>query len=576
LRGVIEHNKTDGGDDEKVSQRQPGLRYRSQQDEQNAQITDGTSKRTLSAPFKGNSFAIQHFVEKVTYRRSLFGSDRSPKKIPGRLLRLLSRSKNPILSQEFSRLLSGHEHAAKRVMKRRSRTEMFHRDLRDLLVQIRSSTLHFVRCIKIHGESSSIPDASLVLKQIQYAGLHPAAISIGELVRLSSRFQEKEKIEAAFVLTKWAIPIVARIKLQNNMTAASTKLSTWFRCRQARRRYETQIFAACIIARWIRVLLTEKGLALGRNVVSLPLSQDDSTQSSCRKVRTHDSTMDTLVQHSNVDDEAMQKAKADEEANSWKLLVEELQQNIMHAQMHNESMEAEYEERLADYEQEVLGLRQQLAVCEGEKAALRAEMVSSEEKVNNLKDEIRGLQESHKSYLEKVLRAVDKANAGHSKSIEAIKRSRDCHLARLEAEIESLRQRQKMIDLSPSQKSEKITRLARKLEKVMSPIFILDQLSVASSDPVQVDTIEERISSRARGILYRLEDLCAISQDNSTSNDDKVQLLDMQRRLECAYEEIDLLSSAIDNSSNRIVTAPADSTKKRQGVRKVISKSLDV
>jgi myosin heavy subunit len=522
---------------------------------------------TSNFSLKGNSFTIRHFAETVTYERSLFGSDRIPKKIPSRLLRLLSGSKNPILSQEFGRLLSGHEYAAKRVIKRRSRTETFNRELRDLMVQIRSCRLHFVRCIKMHGVSRSSPEAFRVLQQIQYAGLHAAALSVGELGALCDHFEKAKQIEAAFVLTAWAVKIVARLKHRREIWYASSKLSSWFRCRVARKRYDAKKHAAVTIARWIRY----------KTRVLRSLTADDKAQSSSLVGQPRGSSNEIFGEHPDAKSHSgktygssKKMSVENPEAKSMKLLVEELQQNILHLEMHNQGMEIEFEERLAEYELEVLVLRQQLEVSNKEKAALRTEMEASDRNVRSLKDEIRRLQESHKGYLEKVVRAVEKANAEHSKSVEAMKQSRDYHLAQLEAEVESLRQRQSLADLTPSKKHEKIKRLARKLEKIMSPTFISEQLSSASSRPIPVDTIEECVSSNARNILYRLEDLCAISQGDCTSQEANVEVNDMDRRLVCAYEEIEMLSSELRRQNK------AASPKKRRGIRTILSKSVDV
>lgn len=497
-------------------------------------IETTSAPSSLISADKVGQFTVKHFVQDITYDAEFLLVDRLPHRIPGRLLRLLSESKNPILSQEFGRLLSGHENAAKRAIKRRCVTEVFQRDLRDLLVHIKSSKLHFVRCIKMTRNNSTRVDHLLISKQIRYGGLVPCASSTEALLRDHEKAEEREQTRAALVLTRWAGRKAKRLLLDRMIDSAATRLTSWFLCHHQRRRFLSRRAAASVIARYIKRMREvrassvdpwkkDEESSLRENSQSLEcldeLKERKSNRMSSSVVEPEENEVDlppTSVFETSASKfpatENSATQQGNDETRHLRLLVEELQQNILHAEMHNQSMEVEYEERLSEYEREVLVLRQQLAAFESEKAILKGEVEASTGNVESLKEGIRGLQESHKGYLEKVMRAVEKANMEHNHELEEMKRARDSQIAQLQAEIDSLRRRQKIFDLSPDDKRKKVSRLARKLEKMLSPISIANQLSDTNGKKASdVDYIEERISSKARNLLYRLEDLSTVN-----------------------------------------------------------------
>lgn len=427
--------------------------------------------------------------------------------------------------------MSGHENAAKRAIKRRSVTEVFHRDLRDLFVQTKSTKLFFIRCIKMKSDDSKRLDHAKIAKQIRYGGLVSFASSVEALLEKCERAEESERARAAIILTQWAGQRVASLVLDRAINKSATIIVAWFRSYQERRRYMARKAAACVIMKYARRMFI--------NRVPVP-SVDEENEEPDKGARAHYvvTLKDTDVQDILVSEqdervllnenesitaksqvnELIDTQNGNEEGRHLRLLVAQLKQNVLHAEMHNQDIEIEYEERLSEYEREVLVLRQQLAAYESEKAALKGEIEASTGNVESLKEGIRSLQESHKGYLEKVMRAVEKANVEHRNAIEAMKRTRDARIAQLRAEIDSLRKRHEVFDLSPREKHKKVYRLARKLEKHLSPISIASQLSKVQGKVLDEDDIERCISSKARNLIYRMEDLLSVPQAANDSS----------------------------------------------------------
>lgn len=249
-----------------------------------------------------------------------------------------------------------------------------------------------------------------------------------------------------------------------------------------------------------------------------------------------------------------------DEKNQLQQRVKDLHQNIVQvtteAELHNQEMEADFEERLAAYEQEVLTLQEQLRTSESEKVALQQEVAANVENIKSLKTSIRGMQTSHRDYLNKVMRAVDRANKEHAEAIQKLKK--EDRVQELQTELRRLKKRQHIYEtMAQGDRCEQFHGLARKLEKITSPNYIasrVEEWKLENSNGQSIpslglmDTIEKHISSKTRNILYRLEDMHAASPQTTTfatttAPDAPTATVTLQQRLIAAYEEIDDLKA---------------------------------
>jgi myosin heavy subunit len=247
-----------------------------------------------------------------------------------------------------------------------------------------------------------------------------------------------------------------------------------------------------------------------------------------------------------------------QEAEYYKKQVEQLQRDIAQlvteTSLHNQDVEAEFEERLAEYEDEVLQLKQTIARYEEEKLTLLDELAANVENVQSLKSGLCSMQESHREYLKKVMKAVENANAEHMKAIQIVKHERDAKIHTLESEIARLKLKPGFVDTALEKMEQEIYGIARKLEKLIAPDYIAAVVDIARVTSVSsVDYIEETISSKARKLLYRLEDaafaaaseaICNRSQENVEFRKiDESCIQTLQQQLVHAYEEIERLQN---------------------------------
>jgi Myosin head (motor domain) len=263
-----------------------------------------------------------------------------------------------------------------------------------------------------------------------------------------------------------------------------------------------------------------------------------------------------------------------EQVELYKRQVDDLNNDIMHvtaeAELHTQEVEADFEDRLAEYEEEVLQLKQTIRCYEEEKISFKDEIAANVENVRNLKTGIRSMQEAHRDYLNKVMRAIENANSEHLKALEAVKRDRDARVNALTAEINRLKkERRKSHDRGEEKRENDVYRLARKLEKLTSPDYItaMAEKSTLHSQPLE-DYIEEKVSGKARKIIYRLEDIAAAAGTASSqdSMDGKERMQGLQQQLVIAYEEIERLQTEAGGARRH-----GDSLQKR-GLRKIFDR----
>jgi myosin heavy subunit len=242
-----------------------------------------------------------------------------------------------------------------------------------------------------------------------------------------------------------------------------------------------------------------------------------------------------------VEQDILHKHQIDELKNDIMLLTSE-------AELHKQEVEAEFEERLAEYEEEVLQLKQMIQTYEEEKVNLKDEIAANVMNVSNLKTGIRSMQEAHREYLNKVMRAIENANNEHQRALEIVKRDGDSRVQVLSNEIERLknvRTSSQELESNHNQR-ENMYELARKIEKLTAPNYVTSLTKKMRKLPSKEDYIEEKLSRRVRQLLYRLEDIAATSFHNHFDNDEHVQSL--QQQLLEANKEIERHQMFINNS----------------------------
>ena len=242
------------------------------------------------------------------------------------------------------------------------------------------------------------------------------------------------------------------------------------------------------------------------------------------------------------------------------LEIEKLKEEIMHiteeSEMHKQEIEAEYEDRLAEYEHEVLGLRESIQRYEEEKESMRRELeVSKENYMKTIKRLQKGIQESgdnHKEYLNKITAVVESVNEARkeetikfTKELNRLQLESDAKIKLLENVVQELKaERERRQSKSRERLPEEVHRLARRLERLICSENILAVLKEAQDrSELQVSIVETAISSKCRRTLYRLEDAVGSVLDpedlSKTVKDGDAESICLQNQLVKAYEEIE-------------------------------------
>jgi hypothetical protein len=235
-------------------------------------------------------------------------------------------------------------------------------------------------------------------------------------------------------------------------------------------------------------------------------------------------------------------------------LENELLQATAEAEFHNQAVEAEFEERLIEYEAEVLQLKLTIERCTEEKKAMQEEMDNNRKKysenIQRLKKGLRTMQDSHREYLDKVMRAIESANKEHSHALDEVRRDRDTKVGMLQAEIDKLREKGKSdMPVQHKDAAREAHRLARKAAKIVSSERIAAIVEKSNSRPgITESDIEDQVSKKARNVIYRLERLVGQSpQAISDRQDcDEEVISALQQQLVRAYEDIERLQDEVD------------------------------
>jgi myosin heavy subunit len=256
-----------------------------------------------------------------------------------------------------------------------------------------------------------------------------------------------------------------------------------------------------------------------------------------------------------------------EQASLYKCQIEDLKNDITlltsEAELHKQEVEAEFEDRLAAYEDEVLQLKQSIDILKVEKIALKDEIAANVENVQNLKTGIQSMHEAHREYLNKVMRAVENANREHQIALECVKLEKDNKIKQLTDEIDRLqneRQDFRRRNENNRHNNDKIYHMARKIEKVTAPHYVTALAKRVRKVPSQEDYVEEKLSGRVRQYLYTLEDLATSTMNRLCGQEEYI--LSLQEQLQSANAQIEKMQEQLECSGNNSVSVG------RRGIKK--------
>jgi hypothetical protein len=239
-------------------------------------------------------------------------------------------------------------------------------------------------------------------------------------------------------------------------------------------------------------------------------------------------------------------------------LKSEVGQVTEFASLHAQEMEAEFEEKVSLYEDEVLALKQEVARAQQESREVKDSMEAAEKlHQKNLKAIQKGVQKtqaSHRDYLDKIMVVLDDTEVARKsetdrirEELNALKRDRDGHIASLKAEIELLRSLgfggKKSSNCPPGSLTQGARTLAEKLKLVLSPDNILSVVKEAqehSGSPQRY--IDSKLACQARKHVSYLEEMIQIadieaSEQAALAREEKHQLKELEVQLSRAYME---------------------------------------
>jgi phage host-nuclease inhibitor protein Gam len=236
--------------------------------------------------------------------------------------------------------------------------------------------------------------------------------------------------------------------------------------------------------------------------------------------------------------------------------IDELKSDITlltsEAELHKQEVEAEFEDRLAAYEDEVLHLKHSIESLKSEKLTLEDEITATNENVRNLKKGIQSMHEAHRDYLNKVMRAVENANREHRLALSLVQKDKEKQIKDLLDEVSRLQLERNDVPVrttSGEYCTDRIYQLARKIEKVTSPVYVAALAKkVVRKITSKEEYIEEKLSGIVRQLLYKLEDVAAAIPNTPPSEDEHV--LHLQQQLTAARAKIEKLERCSCGSGN--------------------------
>lgn len=403
-------------------------------------------------------------------------------------------------------------------------------------------------------------------------------------VELEKRRHENQiKNDASLMIAVWLKGIISeqRIKLRNDsaivisswwavqkervafvmIKKAATIIGAWIRAVNVRNKYRRTKKAAIVVAYHRRLQLSvrmEKLLIMeeikkkeylkkqNRAVTRLQLFVRSKQRSKSRNTQSpilgDDNVEQRRVSCRVIDqDFILEPQSIFEHAAVYKRQIEELKNDITlltsEAELHKLEVEAEFEDRLAEYEEEVLQLKNTIDCLNEERITLKDEIAANVENVQNLKIGIQSMHVAHREYLDKIMRAIENANREHQIALDFVRREKENKVRELEIEVDRLQRENQNRELRNGvahQETDKIYRLARKIEKVTSPNYIAALSKKVRKLPSKEEYIEEKFSGRVRQLLYKIEDIA--TSPNSIHPSDEYVLSLQQQLLEAKAE----------------------------------------
>jgi myosin heavy subunit len=315
--------------------------------------------------------------------------------------------------------------------------------------------------------------------------------------------------------------------------------------------------AACIIQAWVRSVQARKKFASMRRAARILHAQEllaDSTilagASNQGSEKRLDGDHDELITELTSRIEQYKQTVA--------TLQSEVEQVTEFASRHAQEMEAEFEEKVSLYEDEVLAMKQEIIEAKNENQRLKDAMEAAEkEHEKTLKTIQKGVQKtqaSHRDYLDKIMALLDDTEVARKtdtdrirEELEILKRERDSKIASLKEEIELLRSfgfgAKNATGCPPGSLTQGARKLAQKLKLSLSPDNILRVVKEAqerSGKPQRY--IDSKISIQAMKHISYLEEMIQIADIAATEQAalvraEKQQLQDLEIELSRAYQE---------------------------------------
>jgi Myosin head (motor domain) len=438
--------------------------------------------------------------------------------------------------------------------------------------------------------------ALLQSRRLKTHQLHAMVISTWIKARLQRTFFLRVK-RAAILIAAWSrtLPILHRFKLlkkaaytvsfrrrvqlakrfRMSKILAITRIQTIVRSRQQMKRYlmlqkdfklRLRLAQEHLAVTKLQSFVRSRQLACRENSVNL--TKNDRSSDPQRDTLTYEQTSDTVTNCTTIVPKNGNDAETsieirlvptryqfDDQLLLYKSQIDELKNDITlltsEAELHKQEVEADFEERLAEYEEEVLLLKQSVLNLEAEKINLKDEIAANVMIVGNLKTGIRSMQEAHREYLNKVMRAIDNANIEHQRALELVKQDRDGKVNELLKEIERVK-KEKCICKGDNCKSNQadsvsIYELARKIENLTSPNVIAALCKKTRKLAAKEDYIDEKLSGKIRKLLYRIEDIATkFSFSDPMSRDQHQDILALHQQLADANNKIEKLQGRIE------------------------------
>lgn len=324
---------------------------------------------------------------------------------------------------------------------------------------------------------------------------------------------------ATLYLESWFLRCVAP-QIQWNKENAAIILQAWTRRRQGIAQYVRVKEAASLLQASVRRRMLNVQDVCASAEVDPTSSVDCMRSDDVTQGTKHDSNQSSLAERLHSEIEEYKYCIA--------VLKSEVQQVTEFATLHAQEIETEYEEKLAVYEDEVLTLKQKIALFAKEntelKSALQDAQKAYEKNVRRMQKGMQKTQTDHRDYLDKIMMLLDDTELARKtetdrirEELEEMKRERDARIASLKEEVHLLRS----IGIGPKQGGQRFPpgslaqgarKLVQKLKAALSPENILLIAKEALEHPGAAERyVEAKLSNQALKNISYLEEMTQIA-----------------------------------------------------------------